>query len=496
MNPMSTLLNHTTARYKIDQGNGKRLNHLLYMDDLKLYGETPSKLNDLIETVQVFSRDIHMSFGFDKCATVNIKRGKIEDRQQVICNIKQLAPKDTYRYLGLAQNSTIDHTTIKREIREKYNTRLMKLLNTKLSGHNLIKAINAWAILVLTYSFGVVKGSNTDLEDLDRLTRRQLTKFRNLHTNSSVYRLYVPRRMGGRGLLNIKDLCLKQENGMRQRFMSSNCAIMMLIVAQDKGYTPLNLSCRNRIDKPISIEERVAGWKKGALHGRYPKSLQSEGIDLHSSLAWLKDGKLFPETEGFMMAIQDGVMRTRNYEKNILKQDVVDVCRKCSMRGETIEHITSGCSTLADNAYLGRHNQLAKIIHQQLAIKSELLSKTSPPYYKYSPQPVLESRDAVLYWDRAIITDRTVDHNRPDIFIDKINKTGIIIDIAVPLSCRIKQTETDKITKYENLSYDLKNVWNLKTIKILPFVISVEGIISTEFQKNLKRLIYHAQLQK
>lgn len=280
MNPMSTLLNHTTAGYKIDQGNGKRLNHLLYMDDLKLYGETPSKLNYLIETVQVFSRDIRMSFGFDKCDTVNIKRGKIEDRQQVICNIKQLPPKDTYRYLGLAQNSTIDHTTIKRNIREKYNTRLMKLLNTKLSGHNLIKAINAWAIPVLTYSFGVVKWSNTDLEDLDRLTRRQLTKFRNLHTNSSVYRLYVSRRMGGRGLLNIKDLCLKQKNDMRQRFMSSNCAIMRLIVAQDKGYTPLNLSCRNRIDKPISIEERVAGWKNGALHGRYPKSLQSEGVQL------------------------------------------------------------------------------------------------------------------------------------------------------------------------------------------------------------------------
>ena len=49
-------------------------------------------------------------------------------------------------------------------------------------------------------------------------------------------------------------------------------------------------------------------------------------------------------------------------------------------------------SALAETAYLGRHNQLAKLVHQQLGIKQGPLdTKDTPPYYKYCPAPVLEN---------------------------------------------------------------------------------------------------------
>ena len=77
-----------------------------------------------------------------------------------------------------------------------------------------------------------------------------------------------------------------------------------------------------------------------------------------------KKGQLYPETEGFVTAIQDRVIRTRNYEKHILKLDVVDKCRKCGNIGESIEHIMAGCPVLSESGYLGRHNQVAKLVHQ------------------------------------------------------------------------------------------------------------------------------------
>lgn len=52
-------------------------------------------------------------------------------------------------------------------------------------------------------------------------------------------------------------------------------------------------------------------------------------------------------------------MPSRNYERIILKT-IIDICRKSQKPGETIGHITRGCSALADNAYHGRHNQVAK----------------------------------------------------------------------------------------------------------------------------------------
>ncbi|KAJ8940977.1 hypothetical protein NQ318_011709 [Aromia moschata] len=51
-----------------------------------------------------------------------------------------------------------------------------------------------------------------------------------------------------------------------------------------------------------------------------------------------------------------------------------------------------------------------------------------------------------------IITDRTVDFNRPDIvLIHKEERKGIIINIAVPLTDNIERIEREKIAKYENL---------------------------------------------
>ncbi|KAJ8961487.1 hypothetical protein NQ318_014735, partial [Aromia moschata] len=148
-----------------------------------------------------------------------------------------------YRYLGVCQDSRINHTQLKKEFQEKYKSRVTKLLNTLLSGGNLIKAINSWAVPVLTYSFGIVKWSVTDLDELDRLTRRLLTKFRQLHTNSSVIRLYLPRRRGGRGLLNIKNQCLNQEDSLRRKILNNRDPLITAIAREDAGYTPLSLEC-------------------------------------------------------------------------------------------------------------------------------------------------------------------------------------------------------------------------------------------------------------
>jgi hypothetical protein len=41
----------------------------------------------------------------------------------------------------------------------------------------------------------------------------------------------------------------------------------------------------------------------------------------------------------------------------------------------------------------------------------------------------------ILYWDKSIVTDKTVDFKRPDIVPkDRENKTTLVIDIAVPLT--------------------------------------------------------------
>lgn len=488
LNPLSLILNNNQMGYRPNKQNPERLSHLLYVDDIKLYAETQQHMQSLIKTCTIFSEDIKMSFGTEKCATVTIRRGEQEKLANVVCQFQNLPPEETYKYLGIMQNSRIDHTRLKNEYKESYRKRLTKLLNTKLSAKNLIVAINSWAIPTLTYSFGILKWTTTDLQELDRLTRRLLTKFRMLHPNSSVDRLYLPRREGGRGLLNISQLCLSQENNLRIYFQKSKNSLYKQLALADDSLTPLRLQDPHQEFVKRSTLEQKSSWKSKVLHGKYPTDLEKNEIDKDTSILWLKKGYLHPETEGFMMAIQDGVIKTRNYEKHILKSNQEDRCRKCNNVGESIEHISAGCPALANNAYLSRHNAVAKIIHQQLGQKVKLLNNP-PPYYKYNPTPVLESAEALLYWDRPILTDRTIDFNRPDIIlIDKKNDVGTIIDIAVPLRQNLSRTESHKIAKYENLAVELKHLWKLKQVKIIPIVISTDGMVTKNITANLNKL--------
>ena len=54
----------------------KVINHLLFMDDLKLYAASKHQLVSLKQSVRIFSWDIGMPFGLDKCAVLEIKRGR------------------------------------------------------------------------------------------------------------------------------------------------------------------------------------------------------------------------------------------------------------------------------------------------------------------------------------------------------------------------------------------------------------------------------------
>ena len=147
------------------------------------------------------------------------------------------------------------------------------------------------------------------------------------------------------------------------------------------------------------------------------------------------------------------------------------------------------CSALTENAYLNRHNQLAKLVHQQLGIKYGLLDISTPPYYKYDPAPVLENSNIILYWDRSVFTDKSIDYNRPDILLINNNtRTATIVEIGVPLTHNLNKIEIEKKHKYEELAFQLKNIWKLNHVSIYPLVMSTEGVVSKTFHFNIEKL--------
>jgi hypothetical protein len=92
----------------------------------------------------------------------------------------------------------------------------------------------------------------------------------------------------------------------------------------------------------------------------------------------------------------------------------------------------------------------------------------------------LENDNYKLYFDRTVLTDIHIKHNRPDIIIlNKQQKQAYLLDIAVSNSHNITQTQ---------LSVAMRNFWCLEKNSILPLIISATGIVPQSLFKNLKIL--------
>ena len=69
MVPLTCVLRKARAGYMLD---GVKINHLLFMDDLKLFGKNEKEVDSLVSTVKMISEDIGMEFGINKCGTATM----------------------------------------------------------------------------------------------------------------------------------------------------------------------------------------------------------------------------------------------------------------------------------------------------------------------------------------------------------------------------------------------------------------------------------------
>ena len=101
----------------------------------------------------------------------------------------------------------------------------------------------------------------------------------------------------------------------------------------------------------------------------------------------------------------------------------------------------------------------------------------------------MENAEIKLLWDINIQSGNLIDARRPDlIVIDKKEQKGIIIDIAVPADVRVKEKEKEKVEKYQDLKKEIKRLWKLGNVEIVPVVVGALGSVSAEFERWMGKL--------
>ena len=75
------------------------------------------------------------------------------------------------------------------------------VLNSELNARNRIATIN---IPIVLYSYGIIDWKLNEIQDLDKMTRKQLCMNCMLAKKADIDRIYLPCQEGGRSLMNLE----------------------------------------------------------------------------------------------------------------------------------------------------------------------------------------------------------------------------------------------------------------------------------------------------
>ena len=141
-------------------------------------------------------------------------------------------------------------------------------------------------------------------------------------------------------------------------------------------------------------------------------------ISQEKTWTWLRIGNINRERESHLIATQKNAIRTNQIKARIDKTQQNIKCRLRGDRDETINHMISEYSKLAQREYKTWHNSVGKVIHWEMS--NTFYFDHTNRWYVHNPEAVLENDNHKLLWDFGIQTDLLISVRRSDLII--INK--------------------------------------------------------------------------
>ena len=275
-------------------------------------------------------------------------RGKVVDFDGIDGQlIKSLSDSDAYKYLGILELDDIKHTLMISRLKKEYLRRLKVLLNSQFNARNMVLAINAFVLPIVRYSASVINWSISELQSLDRRTRKQFTMSRAVHPRADVDRLYIPRYHGGRGLKSVEDVVKEEQCAVYQYLAHSEDPWLQTVFNSHLIKSP-NYNNAFHLQS-AAIEQRWSHYVDKPLHGHYFRTCH-QFADFQETFHWLAYGGFTLETEGFLTTLQDQAITARAVQ-HIYNSSLSPLCQLCGQHNETVQHLLSGCPVLAGGAY-------------------------------------------------------------------------------------------------------------------------------------------------
>ena len=111
-----------------------------------------------------------------------------------------------------------------------------------------------------------------------------------------------------------------------------------------------------------------------------------------------------------MFELYEQLLPTRLYACQKTHTDTTGevVCGLCDKAPESIAHVLAGCTVLAQNKYVTRHNAAPKILFFEILQDLGLVNSVPPWYSPLKPKPV-RGEQCKAFWDVPLFAEEKLE---------------------------------------------------------------------------------------
>ena len=210
-----------------------------------------------------------------------------------------------------------------------------------------------------------------------------------------------------------------------------------------------------------------------------------------------------PRKTASIFNLQEQMVETRAWKK-VRGLDNQEMCRLCGKFKETVQHLLAGCQKIAATEYVRRHDNALKVLAVEWCKQEGLLPEDTKWFKeRWEKGKVIEGNGKKLLWDWEHRMRTNCTARRPDLTLeDNAKKKIFIVDMACPYESNKDAKRIEKIQKYQQLCFELRERRVGYKVKVLPAVIGclgggtkqLRGDVSELFDKKiLKRVTNEMQ---
>ena len=440
LNPIAWKISASEG-YRLSKPIGTTITDLLYIDDLKIFAASESKLSSVMNSVRAAMEDVGLIWNPKKCAVAHFKRGvRVPESTGLLMSdgnvkIPTLEDGQQYKFLGVLETLRQEEKIVLRCAAREYLRRLSVIWSSPLSDYHRVIASNQFALPAMSYFMWTQHWPITELRQVDRDARKIVTEGGGKHPCGTTSLLYLREsRMEG-------------------------------VVEEQK-------------------------WQGKLITAR------KEDGDLNTEQCfwWLNEWRMCPtHTIAGMFEIYEQLLPTRLYaiHKTQASPNSDPTCRLCGTAPESMAHILSACPALAQTKYLARHDAVLKVLFFDIMEDLGLIEASPPWYSPTKPQPVYEGVYAQAYWDVPVFGEyQDLRANRIDArIVNHQEKKVITMEMSCPWVSNRQKKTSEKTMKYAPLRWELKQKYPGYEISQYNIIVDVLGGWSTDVEVAVKELV-------